>query len=69
MLDKIDLDNFSRKAKSLRILSQPAFTCSKLNGVVLVSLLSTLNVFHTLFLFSIVSFQDVIAGWDLKNKA
>ena len=39
------------------------------NGVVLVSLLLTLNIFHTLFLLlthsvSIVNFEQVIAKWD-----
>ena len=32
-------------------------------GVVLVSLLLTLNIFHTLFSAFIVNFEQVIAGW------
>ena len=33
------------------------------NEVVLVSSLSTLNKFHTLFGFSIIGLEQVIAGW------
>ena len=33
------------------------------SGVVLVSLLLTLNIFNTLFYVSIASFELVIAGW------
>ena len=33
-------------------------------GVVLVSLLLTLNMFHTLFSAFTVNFEQVIAGWD-----
>ena len=33
-------------------------------GVVLVSLLLTLNIFHTLFSVSIVDFEQVNADWD-----
>ena len=32
--------------------------------VVLVSLLLTLNIFHTLFTVSIVNFEHVIVGWE-----
>ena len=32
-------------------------------GVVLVSLLLTLNIFHTLFVLSIVNFEHAIASW------
>ena len=47
--------------------------CSKLtirhknnaNGVVLVSLLLTLNIFHIRFGVSIVNFEHVIAGWEI----
>ena len=37
-------------------------------GVVLVSLLLTLNIFHTLFSAFIVNFEQVIAGWDIDVK-
>ena len=33
-------------------------------GVILVSLLLILNIFHTFFSVSIVNFEHVIAGWD-----
>ena len=36
-------------------------------GVVLVSLLLTLNIFHTLFSAFIVNFGQVIAGWASFN--
>ena len=47
--------------------------CSKLtirhknnaNGVILVSLLLTMNIFHTRFGVSIVNFEHVIAGWEI----
>ena len=45
--------------------------CSKLTiktperrGVVLVYLLLILNIFHTLFYFSVISFEHLIACWD-----
>ena len=34
------------------------------NGVVLGSLLLTLNIFHTLFYVSIVNFEHVFASWN-----
>ena len=37
-------------------------------GIVLVSLLLTLNIFHTLFSAFIVNFGQVIAGWDVFRK-
>ena len=52
--------------------TQLAFTCSKLtietkqivkNGIVLVSLLLTLNIFTTCFSVVIVNFEHVITGW------
>ena len=55
-----------------QLIIQLAVTCSKLTveitetpaiGVVLVSLLLTLNIFHTLFSVSIVNFEQVNAGW------
>ena len=36
-------------------------------GVVLVSLLLTLNIFHTLFYFFFVNFEHVNVGWDRIN--
>ena len=33
------------------------------NGIVLVSLLLTLNIFHTLFYCFVVNFEQVIAAW------
>ena len=69
------IDEFSF-LRILLYLSQPAITCSKLtietleqgvkytNGVVLVSLLLTLNIFHTFSSVSIVNFEQVNAGWD-----
>ena len=54
----LHLHYIARQKKSQK-LTQPAFTCSKLKietleqggkyGLVLVSLLLTLNIFHTLF--------------------
>ena len=35
-----------------------------INGVVLVSLLLTFNIFHTLFSVFIVDFEQVGAGWE-----
>ena len=52
-----------------QLITQLAIACSKLTeetlaiGVVLVSLLLTLNIFHTLFSVSIVNFEQVNAGW------
>ena len=38
-------------------------------GVVLVSLLLTLNIFHTLFYsVSIVNFEHVIVGWERSKR-
>ena len=36
--------------------------------VVMVSLLLTSSIFHTLFFFSIFNFEHVIAGWESCNK-
>ena len=52
-------------------ITQPAFICSKLAiGVVLMSLLLTLNIFHALFysIVSIVNLEHVIAGWVNVSK-
>ena len=38
---------------------------NKDNGVVLVSLLLTLNIFHTCSSVSIVNFEQVNAGWGI----
>ena len=52
-----------------QLITQLAIACSKLTvetlaiGVVLVALLLTLNIFHTLFSVSIVNFEQVNAGW------
>ena len=37
-------------------------------GIVLVPLLLTLNIFHTLSSVSIVNFEHVIAGWDERKN-
>ena len=39
---------------------------ARTTGVVLVSLLLTLNAFHTLFHVFIVKFEHVIAGWVMR---
>ena len=36
-------------------------------GVVLLPLLLTSNIFHTLFTFPIVNFEHVTAGWSKYN--
>ena len=41
------------------------FKVSNKDGVVLVSLLLPLNIFHTFSSVSIVNFEHVIAGWEI----
>ena len=55
--------------------TQPAFTCSKLTIETqeqicseLLSLLLTLNIFHTLFYCFFVNFEQVNAGWGVCNN-
>ena len=42
--------------------------CSKLIKTPELSLLLTLNIFHTLSSVSIVNFEHVIAGWDERKN-
>ena len=50
-----------------KVNNKDSKTAKRHHCVVLMSLLLTLNIFHTLSSVSIVNFEQVNAGWDMLS--